>query len=570
VSELIFDKYEIQHRLAVGGMGEVFYAVQRGAVKGFERPVILKNLLPDLAQQEGFIEQFLDEARVAATLNHPNVVSIYEVGLWNGTYFIAMEYIGGRNLSQLIKASLKKNLPIPPAVVARIIHDAAVGLDHAHSAKDGQGRSLNIVHRDISPQNIMVREDGVTKVVDFGIARASNRASRTATGAVKGKLAYMAPEQVTSRNVTGLADQFALGVVLWEMCTRRRLFHSESELDLFKMVMEAEIPRPSLFVPGLPEDLDDIALRMLQRDPKERFVSIAEVARELELFLVKFSPPSSESPVAAYMRLLGVEDLQQQKPPRATPSNQNFVISLKGTPADSGTVTTPSPPPRAEPPKKPPVALIAALGGLLVLAGAGVAVLMSRKPEPLPVQPPPQQPVKVVEAEPPRRVEAQPTPVEPEVKPAGKLVVSWTPAGAVLRVDGRKRGESPQTLEVPPGQSVHLQLEKAGFNPLEQDATVEAGAEEKLELKLVPAKRVAVAQPVAAPPSNDRGYLTVDTTPWSRVSVDGDPLGSTPVFKKPFTPGKHTVVMEGSNGAKATRTVEIRPNEIFKLQVQVN
>src|SRR5581483_11713456 len=211
----IFDKYEIQHRLAVGGMGEVFYAVQRGAVKGFERPVILKNLLPDLAQQEGFIEQFLDEARVAATLNHPNVVSIYEVGLWNGTYFIAMEYIGGRNLSQLIKASLKKNLPIPPAVVARIIHDAAVGLDHAHSAKDGQGRSLNIVHRDISPQNIMVREDGVTKVVDFGIARASNRASRTATGAVKGKLAYMAPEQVTSRNVTGLADQFALGVVLW-------------------------------------------------------------------------------------------------------------------------------------------------------------------------------------------------------------------------------------------------------------------------------------------------------------------------------------------------------------------
>ncbi len=240
VSALIFDKYEIQHRLAVGGMGEVFYALQRAAVKGFERPVILKNLLPDLAQQEGFIEQFLDEARVAATLNHPNVVSIYEVGLWNGTYFIAMEFIRGRNLSQLVKGSLKKNLPIPPAVIARIVRDAAMGLDHAHSAKDGQGKELNIVHRDISPQNIMVRDDGVTKVVDFGIARASNRATRTATGALKGKLAYMAPEQVLSRNVTGLADQFALGVVLWEMCTRRRLFHGENDLDLIKQVMESQ------------------------------------------------------------------------------------------------------------------------------------------------------------------------------------------------------------------------------------------------------------------------------------------------------------------------------------------
>jgi serine/threonine protein kinase len=565
VSELIFDKYEIQHRLAVGGMGEVFYAVQRAAVKGFERPVILKNLLPDLAQQDGFIEQFLDEARVAATLNHPNVVSIYEVGLWNGTYFIAMEYIHGRNLSQLIKASLKKNLPIPPAVVARIIHDAAVGLEHAHSAKDTQGRLLNIVHRDISPQNIMVRDDGVTKVVDFGIARASNRTSRTATGAVKGKLAYMAPEQVTSRNVTGLADQFALGVVLWEMCTRRRLFHSERDLDLVKMVMEAEIPRPSLFAPGLPEDLDEVCLRMMQRDPNARFASIAEVARELEAFLVKFSPPSSESPAAAYMRQLGVEDLQQ-----ATPSNQNFVISLKGAPEGAATVTTPSRPPAAgepKPKKRAPVGLIAALGGLLLLAGAGAAVLASRQPPP-PLVPPPE-PVARVEVEPPKHVEAPPAPVEPEVKPLGKLVVSWAPASAVLRVDGRKKGESPQTLEVPAGQSLHLQLEKAGFNSLEQDATAEPGAEQKLELRLTPAKKVATV--AAAPaPSNDRGYLTVDTTPWSRVSVDGDPLGSTPVFKKPFTPGKHTVVMEGSNGVKATRTVEIRPNEIFKLQVQVN
>ncbi len=171
---LIFDKYEIQYRLAVGGMGEVFFARQKG-VKGFDRNVILKGLLPDLAQDSNFVEQFLDEARVAANLSHPNVVGIFEVGLWNGTYFIAMEYIRGRHLGQLQRRVREAGERLPFALSARIIADAAAGLHHAHFAVDANGKRLSIVHRDISPQNIMVREDGVTKVVDFGIARAANR-----------------------------------------------------------------------------------------------------------------------------------------------------------------------------------------------------------------------------------------------------------------------------------------------------------------------------------------------------------------------------------------------------------
>jgi serine/threonine-protein kinase len=138
-------------------MGEVFYAVQKG-IPGFERPVILKSLLPDLAVQKELVDQFLDEARVAATLNHPNVVQIFEVGLWNGTYFIAMEYIRGRNLSQVLRRAIESGLDVPPSVVARVIADAAQGLHHAHTATDAQSRPLNIIHGDISPQNIMVRE----------------------------------------------------------------------------------------------------------------------------------------------------------------------------------------------------------------------------------------------------------------------------------------------------------------------------------------------------------------------------------------------------------------------------
>jgi serine/threonine-protein kinase len=225
-------------------MGEVFYAVQKG-IPGFERPVILKSLLPDLAVQKELVDQFLDEARVAATLNHPNVVQIFEVGLWNGTYFIAMEYIRGRNLSQVLRRAIESGLDVPPSVVARVIADAAQGLHHAHTATDAQGRPLNIIHRDISPQNIMVRDDGVTKVVDFGIARASNRSTRTATGTLKGKLAYMAPEQILGEYMTPAADQFALGVCFWEMLVGARLFKADQNLHILKKVLEDPVPPPS-------------------------------------------------------------------------------------------------------------------------------------------------------------------------------------------------------------------------------------------------------------------------------------------------------------------------------------
>ena len=207
----------------MGGMGEVFVARQTG-IAGFDRLVILKNLLPDLAKQEELVNQFLDEARVAATLNHPNIVSILEVGEWEGVYYLAMEYIQGADLVALQIEAYKKKKPIPIAVAAQIVHDAAQGLDHAHHATNMSGEPLNIVHRDISPHNIMIRTDGVGKVVDFGIAKASGRLTRTATGMIKGKLHYMSPEQIQGHNITGATDQFALGVVLWEMVARRRLF----------------------------------------------------------------------------------------------------------------------------------------------------------------------------------------------------------------------------------------------------------------------------------------------------------------------------------------------------------
>ncbi len=591
MADLIFGKYEIQHRIAIGGMGEVFVAVQKG-VPGFQRPVILKSLLPDLALQEGFIEQFLDEARVAATLNHPNVVSIYEVGLWNGTYFIAMEYIRGRNLAQLLRRSIEQQTTLPVQVAGRIVHDAAVGLDHAHHATDVNGNSLNIVHRDISPQNIMVREDGVTKVVDFGIAHASNRAaSRTATGALKGKLAYMAPEQIAGQT-SALVDQFALGIVFWELLACRRLFKAESDILIARKVMEEPIPLPSSVAANVTPAIDAVVMKMLERNPSRRFASCADAASAIDHALAGLTPTGS-SPITAFMRRLGTDDLSSTLKSLAPASN--FVISLKPNQGDgSGSGKSPSfrsrpapivqPPPLQEPSAAAPpgsarktkvlVGVIAASVLALIIATAfmlagrtqdGVLIQDAQAgigPKPLmPASPAPpviEKPVTVVTAA---------APVAPKV---AVIRIDSLPGGAAIHLDGRPLGAAPQTTKVTAGAVHYLQVEKPGFRRAEQEVSAEPGEEKDVLVKLVerlPGPAVPNA-PVSNAAGGGPGFLTLDTTPWTKVSIDGDPYGLVPLSRKRLPSGKHTLelVNEGEN-IRVTRVIEISPNKVTKLQL---
>ena len=318
---LIFGKYEKIRRIAQGGMGEVFLARQTGVM---DRLAILKSLRADLAQERDFVEQFLDEARVAATLNHPNIVSIYDVGEWKNTYYIAMEFVPGEDLSKLWYAAAKAGVGLPFQVSVRVCYEAALALDHAHRAKDVRGNPLNVVHRDVSPQNIMVRGDGVVKLVDFGIAKAANKSSRTQAGMVKGKLQYMSPEQVRGEALDGRSDQFSLGVVLWEMCTGRRLFKAESEVNTLQKILQAPIPKPSQHVPGFPPELEGTILRMLERDSERRFKGLAEVAAELKGYLDRAAIANGEVSVAAFVQqILGdalddkVRDLTPMEPTEA-------------------------------------------------------------------------------------------------------------------------------------------------------------------------------------------------------------------------------------------------------------
>ena len=355
---LVFGKYEKIRRIAQGGMGEVFLARQTGVL---DRLAILKALRSDLSKEGEFVEQFLDEARVAATLNHPNIVAIYDVGEWHNTYYIAMEYIAGEDLSKLWYAAAKAGVGLPFQVSVRIIMEAAMGLDHAHRAKDVRGQPLNIVHRDVSPQNIMVRADGVTKLVDFGIAKAANKSSRTQAGMVKGKLQYMSPEQVRGEPLDGRSDQFSLGIVLWEMCTGRRLFKADNEINTLQKILQTPIPKPTQHVPGFPAELEAVIARMLERDPNKRFATVGEVAAKLKEYLDRSSVSSGEVSVAAFVQQILGKELEDRiadlTPMEATEASAPFPVQIPKKPTQAAPTTpaptTKKPEPVATAPKKP-------------------------------------------------------------------------------------------------------------------------------------------------------------------------------------------------------------------------
>ncbi len=280
--------YTLHGEIGGGGMATVHFGRVAGAI-GFTRTVAIKRLHRDFVRDPEFVSMFMDEARVAARVRHPNVVQTIDVVLDNGEIFLVLEYVHGASLARLMKAAIAKQAVIPARIAAAITSGALHGLHAAHEAIDENGEPLDIVHRDVSPQNILVGSDGVTRVLDFGIAKAAGRTQITREGQIKGKLAYMSPEQVTGVNVTRRCDVFAATIVFWEMLAGRRLFRSETEGETIAMVMGAEIKRPSELRPEL-APLDGVVLNGLARKQAERFQTARDMARELENAIKIASP----------------------------------------------------------------------------------------------------------------------------------------------------------------------------------------------------------------------------------------------------------------------------------------
>lgn len=347
-----FGKYYLLERINVGGMAEVYKAKAFG-VEGFERLLAVKKILSSIAEDEAFINMFVDEAKIAVQLNHPNIAQIFDLGKVDGSYFIALEYIGGKDLKTIFERSRRIGEKVSIPRVCYLIMKVCEGLAHAHSKKDAQGKELHIVHRDVSPQNVLLSYEGEVKIIDFGIAKAQGKTSQTQVGILKGKFSYMSPEQVRGLHVDHRSDLFSLGIVLYEMLTLERLFLGESDFDTLEKIRKVEMSPPSLYNPHIPKELEDIVLKALARSPDERFQNSYEFADALERFMRNQGYYYTNKDLAQYMkeafnadiefenkkgeyyRSLNLKPLEPSQ--HSTPSHQlNGTPTVKTTPVDSG------------------------------------------------------------------------------------------------------------------------------------------------------------------------------------------------------------------------------------------
>jgi eukaryotic-like serine/threonine-protein kinase len=304
-------RYEVVGKLASGGMAEILLCRLVGP-SGFERPVVIKRILPHLASVPGFTEMFLDEARIVARLRHPNVVHVYELGVEGDELFMGMEYLEGESVAGILRRLLAKGKLMDHANAAAIAAGACSGLHAAHELTDKDGRNLGLVHRDVSPQNIFVTYEGEVKVLDFGIAKSADRQVRTETGMIKGKSSYMSPEQARAKPLDRQSDIFSLGIVLFEMCTMHRLFHRENPLLTFRALCQDPIPPMSQLRSEVPAALVDIGRRALARAPSDRYPTAQDMRRDLLAITRKLNTREPEELLARMMQELFPERMAEK------------------------------------------------------------------------------------------------------------------------------------------------------------------------------------------------------------------------------------------------------------------
>jgi eukaryotic-like serine/threonine-protein kinase len=307
-----FGKYTLLHRLAVGGMAEIFLARQAG-LEGFEKTLVIKRILPSLSRAEGFVTMFLNEARLASQLTHPNIVQIHELGRIGESYFIAMEYIFGRDMARIIPKAAALGIPFPQVYALKIVASVCEGLYYAHQKTDAWGNPLHIVHRDVTPENIFVSFDGMVKVLDFGIAKARGQVGQTQVGEIKGKLAYLSPEQCLGEPLDQRSDVFSLGVVLYEWLTGFKLFTGDSEVAVLKSITDGKIYGPSYFKPDIPPAVEQVVMRALEKARERRYPSAWDMQRDLERVIDQFPFRPSSIHLSNFLKQLFAGELEEER-----------------------------------------------------------------------------------------------------------------------------------------------------------------------------------------------------------------------------------------------------------------
>ncbi len=595
-----YGRYQLLAKLATGGMAQVYLARQSGP-EGFEKLVVLKRILPHLAENAEFVRMFLQEARLSAQLNHPHIAQIYDLGKVGDSYFIAMEYVHGEDVRRVVRQAGREGRTLPVPLACRIVIGACEGLEFAHQKADDQGRPLGIVHRDVSPQNLLVTFEGGVKLIDFGIAKAADSASHTKTGVLKGKYSYMSPEQAEGRRVDKRSDVFALGIVLYELVTQSRLFKRHSDLATIQAVMACRFKRPSQVNPAVDPDLEAIILKVLTKEREERMPSAGRLQLELEEYLLKRRLPGSSAHLKQLMREVYAERLQtearlgrpwyeEELPPKATPSGESleFDRPLSKPPPpvppddgadatrDSGAGRSTLTPVLPRPPESAPKADV-------------VLAPMPRRTSMAAAFPPPLSPTvqagdlsavsRVVRRIRSRRVALSAfavallvlvslaallavrrgarlparTPAPPLSGPSpakgpavGAVRLTSRPPGASVALDGHALGRKTPALlaDLDPSKEHEIALSLAGYEDDVVTVSVRAGHTTEVNEKLRPSRPELGHASASAPHERARpavarqATLRVTTTPPVTVELDGQARGTSPLSLE-VAPGRH-------------------------------
>lgn len=582
-----FGKYQLFASLGRGGMADVFLSVARGQM-GFSKLAVIKRLRQALAEEAAFRNMFLDEARLAARLNHPNIVHTYEVGEQGGVYFIAMEYLEGQALNKVVREAIRRGVTIEPEIAARVIADALAGLGYAHELRDYDGRPLSIIHRDVSPHNIFVTYDGHTKVVDFGIAKAALSSTETEVGVLKGKVAYMSPEQAMGERIDGRSDLFAMGIVLWELVAHQRLMAGESAANTLHKLMSEPIPRLSEVVPTIDAGLDAIVARALEKDPNARFQSAAEMREALESWLGSRAQKARQEDVARTMlslfasvrdevkrqiqrhmasvtaaantqelQALTAASLERMAQSGANVSGQLLRLGTAGSGSGSGVVasfggrlstaagpaSSPIHPPllsqTAPPPAKSSPLILVITIGCFVLAALLIVVFGLRPPE---------------GGAPPNSAEIDAPP--PPAPPTAPIVTSEeAPASSASATSS-----APTSAPTSAGPKTKPPVATPPAKPVQRGPAL-------------PPKPVTPPAPPPAAPAEEPGFVTVSAYPWAKVTEGGKVVCAvTPCSKVPLSPGAHTLTFENGEqpGMKKTVSVVVKAGETTTKMVGFN
>ena len=512
-----FGKYTLLRKLAAGGMAELFLALHR-SVAGFEKLIVIKRILPSMNQDKGFIDMLLHEARIAATLSHPNIVQIFDVGQIEGTYFIAMEHIHGEDIRSIVRAMKKKSVTeFPLEHTIGIVLGMCAGLAYAHEKRDLDGATLDIVHRDISPQNIVVTFTGDVKIVDFGIAKSGTQVGEdTKDGQLKGKVPYMSPEQAAGEAIDWRSDIFATGVMLFELTTGKRLFKGASEYETLKLICEKEYPLPTQVRPGYPPALERIVMKALAKRREDRYQSAREMQSDLESFVREERIPVSPVALTKWMQSLFEEKLAQQKEALQDIKQLADIIAVQQAERGSmyeGTLTTgtgmmSAPGASASIPAPQKRGLAGVVVGILAVAAVGGGVYFYMK--------------KLADDAQAKAAASQSTaqagPAVEEAK--GWLELKSTPDGCAIWINGDLRQEvTPAKIEnLPFGRELKVKLTKEGLEAYRETLTLTSGTPSMAIAVEMKAGSFTVVLKVEPPPT-----VWVDGKPWKgeRDKIDG-------------------------------------------------